>query len=677
MKKTFLVIALAAALNGCGGGGSSGGVSQSSVIAGKVIDGYIEGARVCLDIDRDLRCNADPAVKEPETTTDKNGAYTLTYSGNVDGFVVIAVIDENAKDIDDGGKTIGQAGKSPFNLAAPVVKSGVSTGGAGTDAVVVTPLTTLVTHEALSDPATQISSTSIAEAQTSVKTKLGLKTNVIGVDYVNASNTDMHNIAKVVSVALGETAKEISKQLVEQAKTDTALAASKTSSDAQKLVQNSVVKTVLDSVMPALINKETGNLTAAKVDDAVDAARKTVTTSVSGVINNIIAGTKSGPGEVANLRALMQVGIIFGEVDSGFRPRDKSKNLEIGDWVWADNLNIEYNKGDIDTKAGESLERSICKYSAGSSGSNTAYRAAYCNGRWFEPIDGSIDYALSTSGEWKPIPDFDPKNLKINANCFSESAQADMAALEACLVTKPIAGKKISDLIPEVCTPFGEHTPPVSCKSAVFKAGSIGFDFTVSTNIDNYSFWLNRDPAQRTWHDGSIWTGTVQRDATNLGDFVRFATEASKARADYRIGLSKGFAVRFSSFTEQGGKVVSAEVQWVFQDPDTSNAPVEVLKSTSKVTVVTPFDKKQEVLVIAPPPEWHAKYPGDMVGRDVIFVAHEGKIRRGEVEYAKVKRQIVFGTGGIHGNREMLDSVLEAVGLPAFPYNEAKSLTAN
>ena len=60
---------------------TSNGVDQSSsadqiVIAGQVVDGYIQGANVCLDLDGDYDCSDELA--ELQTTSDQDGNYQLS-----------------------------------------------------------------------------------------------------------------------------------------------------------------------------------------------------------------------------------------------------------------------------------------------------------------------------------------------------------------------------------------------------------------------------------------------------------------------------------------------------------------------------------------------------------------------------------------------------------------------
>ena len=126
--RQFLAYTVAAsllALSACGGGGDG---TASGQISGAVIDGYIEGAKVCLDVNGNGACDAT----EPSGTTNAKGAYTLNASGiSVDGLNIVAEIPDTAKDSDDAGLTLAAAGKTAYTMATPADKP-----------TVVTPLTT-------------------------------------------------------------------------------------------------------------------------------------------------------------------------------------------------------------------------------------------------------------------------------------------------------------------------------------------------------------------------------------------------------------------------------------------------------------------------------------------------------------------------------------------------------
>jgi hypothetical protein len=82
MKKVSMasILLMALTVAGCGGGGSGGGsvatVASTTTVSGKVADGYLSGAEVFLDKHGTYQWDG----VEPRTTTDINGAYSMTVS---------------------------------------------------------------------------------------------------------------------------------------------------------------------------------------------------------------------------------------------------------------------------------------------------------------------------------------------------------------------------------------------------------------------------------------------------------------------------------------------------------------------------------------------------------------------------------------------------------------------
>src|SRR5471030_1302037 len=75
-KTCLLLITAGILLTGCGGDDSSSSSTSgtaSPTISGNVIDGYIQGAKVCLDVNNNNRCDSD----EISATTTEGGAFTL------------------------------------------------------------------------------------------------------------------------------------------------------------------------------------------------------------------------------------------------------------------------------------------------------------------------------------------------------------------------------------------------------------------------------------------------------------------------------------------------------------------------------------------------------------------------------------------------------------------------
>lgn len=159
-------IALLIGLSGCGGGtGASGGTdadsaapqsgaaaasaSETSSLSGRVADGYLRGARVCVDLDENESCGDD----EPSAITGEGGSWTLELTPAQEGKPIIADIPATAID-EDTGEPIGQA----LVFTAPATKPDF-----------LSPITTLVQQELRANPALDV-----AAAEHIVKSSLGL-----------------------------------------------------------------------------------------------------------------------------------------------------------------------------------------------------------------------------------------------------------------------------------------------------------------------------------------------------------------------------------------------------------------------------------------------------------------------------------------------------------------------
>jgi len=117
LKSLYFVSIVTAAvlLTGCGGGSDSE-TNTTPTIGGAVADGYLVGAKICLDIDDSKSCD----IGEPYAITTTNGAYTIAsqLGFNYPLFVEVGadVIDE------DNGLPVGAA----YTLSAPAGERFVS-----------------------------------------------------------------------------------------------------------------------------------------------------------------------------------------------------------------------------------------------------------------------------------------------------------------------------------------------------------------------------------------------------------------------------------------------------------------------------------------------------------------------------------------------------------------------
>lgn len=272
------------ALVGCGGGSGS---SQVSLLSGNVIDGYIEGAEVCLDLNNNQTCDTG----EPKAITGKDGGYKLETTGllasQIKAAHLLTNVPTTAKDADDGGKTLAEAGKSAFNLLAPASAYVKSDGSAVTGAV-ISPLTTLVSHEMITG------NTPLTTAQSYVRTRLSLSdTTDLTQDFVAKKDATLIEKAQVLTAAIGEVKAQALKDTSTAASDKQALFAAlqylqTQVADLQIAVKiakdaNSIAKPV-DWVKTAIATD------AAKpaVADLVLEAKKTTDSSASSAIDNLL-----------------------------------------------------------------------------------------------------------------------------------------------------------------------------------------------------------------------------------------------------------------------------------------------------------------------------------------------------------------------------------------------------
>lgn len=125
-----LVAAAVLSVTACGGGGSSDNENDddnqasTQFITTTVMDGLLQNALVCADINNNKVCDAN----EPQARTDINGRANLNITGvNLGSTRLLAQVGQDAVDADFGAVT------QAYNLATP-----------GTEYAVISPLTTLV-----------------------------------------------------------------------------------------------------------------------------------------------------------------------------------------------------------------------------------------------------------------------------------------------------------------------------------------------------------------------------------------------------------------------------------------------------------------------------------------------------------------------------------------------------
>lgn len=180
---TLLALAISS-LAACGGGssGSSGAKDSTNgvTVSGRAADGYLVNARVCLDLNENLICDAG----EPSDTTDENGAYELaaTAEQKAQYSVVVEVIKDQTIDTDTDAVVT-----ASYTLTAPAGQSFVS------------PMTTLVNAAMRANAALTIEQ---AAEQVALSMSLPESTDLLA-DYIAGDDTNAHAAAQNFAQVLG------------------------------------------------------------------------------------------------------------------------------------------------------------------------------------------------------------------------------------------------------------------------------------------------------------------------------------------------------------------------------------------------------------------------------------------------------------------------------------------
>ncbi len=181
VRRALVLSLLASAiLAACGGGGGGGGSpAGGGSISGKVIDGYIQGATVCLDLNQNNNCDAG----EPSTTTSASGSYTLNYGSDavIENIPVVVNVPVGAIDQSDG--PISKA----YKLAAPA-----------NNALVISPFSTLALYKIKFTPGMTYAQAAQAVADKLMATGAQFDPTQ---DFIGANNTAVQNAARA-TVAL-------------------------------------------------------------------------------------------------------------------------------------------------------------------------------------------------------------------------------------------------------------------------------------------------------------------------------------------------------------------------------------------------------------------------------------------------------------------------------------------
>ncbi len=188
--KTMHTLSLIAvtALSACGGGSSPETPANTATLTGKVMDGYVQGAKVCLDINKNDVCDTG----EPFATTGSGGSYSLTYPASAVLAETPVLVSISAGSVDSTNGTVTQ----PYSMRTM-----------GDSAAVISPFTTLTYYEMKFNPGKTFNEWSKVISQRLLNSSTAID---VTSDYLLANRADLLNAARALAssmqIAWGEAA---------------------------------------------------------------------------------------------------------------------------------------------------------------------------------------------------------------------------------------------------------------------------------------------------------------------------------------------------------------------------------------------------------------------------------------------------------------------------------------
>lgn len=414
------------ALAGCGGGTSA--TNQGTSVSGVVADGYLEKAKVFLDLNDDKAYTPG----EPTATTAADGSYTLTgvSADDLKKHAIVVLAEQNV--------TINHEGGNSATVADAYVLSTPPDAPRNTDGkVVITPLTTLIHSQIESNPALNV-----AAAEANVKANLGVGASAsLFEDFVQKKGASddydkLSKVSQVVASAIGN-----NMTAIHDAAPDANL--------------NDVLKVIVAQVMTQLATISTTVDTAGSFDPAsIATATVTVNTSDSNALQD----------------SLSQAGTAT--VTSSFKTALGTDGFFSIDREYFSETQYSYYYGVVKLGAATS--------SGAYALTEDDFVYSYFTPTWTSSTKTSKDYSLTSNG-WAAYDDrASAGTMVFNADGTATWTLTATGQSQVISVSEvDVAGKSIKMFVKDV-----------SMKAdAVFPAGSRAYKMTFVPQSDLYKIW--------------------------------------------------------------------------------------------------------------------------------------------------------------------------------------------
>ena len=436
-------------LTSCGGGGggaaensaTSPGLSSSTTpqtndttISGRVIDGYLSNAKVCIDKNDNLLCDAD----EDSAFTDANGAYTLSVNYDPAPYTLIAeAIPGETEDLDRGEVT------KAYTLAAPAfVKEGQTENN-------ITVYTTVAAINLYDSPSLPRTEETLNEIESLIELTTGL-VDPMGVDYIAENDAGAQKAAENFVTVL----QEIQEPLINSAQE--ALA---------EIGVEAATEVAAEAISSAVTTAKEMTLFSNNLDPRVDTVSEETIESISSTntetVANVVAAAITGKGEAKTIEEIGEKGVVI--ISEKPYPRSINGVCTLDEKTWR----VEF------ATAIDNVFSLLERFHSGDS--------------WYPACDQGIfdqdNYVLSDSG-YVQEQEFG-QNYDFVDNCILADLTPDSSIKERlCLTEKDLSNLLAEDALPKACPDY-----PDDCPEEPFPEGASGYDVHFSRTADKVEIY--------------------------------------------------------------------------------------------------------------------------------------------------------------------------------------------
>lgn len=583
-RKLALACSLATILAACGGSDSTDTpapeptptptppTAPSPTVSGKVADGYLVGATVCLDINDNKACDDD----EPSGTSEAGGSFEIEATQEqIDTYPLLVEVTAGVVDEDTG-----EAIAAPYSLTAPV--------GYG----FVSPLTTMVQNQVELGNSTE-------DAEAMIQALLDT-TQALSEDFIAAqANSELTEEQQAEFAQMHQVAQVTARVMANN------LAAVQAAADAANISTDDLLNLIVDSVVESLETIVSEVEAAGDDFDPDTVAESDTVTEATGVNDETLEEQVAQMNAEASAVAANLVEAVSTTGLSWFE----------GDY-YAGELELEYGSFQYDVDTSTTSETNYILIDGELVASDDMYQSLVLTANGWQLIDEA--YEISTLG--------DDGTITLRNKNFPEDTETMMAEEIS------LEGLNVKLLLEDDDLTWGWHK--VLPQDVVFSAEAKAFNVEITQNSDIYSLYQWDDCAEGQQVAGlcnSVWSrkpdfevgyaftldslisAVAKQNVMDLvGPYVAWAPDERGQEGEgifaelIQGGVAKFYHTKVSKITGQEIITLFTTGQW----------RMETIHNTE--------------LIVIPLPESVVEFGDNDDDGELLFAEYQGAVRQGD-----------------------------------------------